>query len=457
MNATSSPSRNTPLNATVNAYQSWRGRSPFARSARDLGLVDRVLVVQRLQPARAQDRLAQPLQTEDQQHRADDEPQRVDRKIRQRRAEAATITAKADERRGDAPPGRSPAPRDADREHDRECLDHLDRGRQERGDDQQNAVHDSSTAPSRLSSVRYRYGKSRSKCYDETFADGSRERGDELAPAERRVAELLLDLGPEATLLSAAALAEQLGTSDATVVRTAKALGYSGLAELRRALAAYGDNPPLGERLRRTLEQTPGDELFASAIRNHLSALETLTRNVSPEAFQEAVDDPRRQRPSGLARRRTVGTPRRVRAAADATDRQAQHAPRAHRHVVRRRAPHARARRRGRRVRLRPPPVTRSRAPRARRNARGARRAHHRHARTQARSGRAHDAPMRSRCARSLRQPRHDARRHRSARPRASPPPTKPTPKPASRRSTSSEPRSPADASTSTRRDTASP
>jgi DNA-binding MurR/RpiR family transcriptional regulator len=115
------------------------------------------------------------------------------------------------------------------------------------------------------------------------------ERSDELAPAERRVAELLLDVGPEATLLSAAALAEQLGTSDATVVRTAQALGYSGLAELRRALAASAENPPLGERLRRTLEQTPGDELLASSIRNHLAALDTLTRNVSPQTFQAAV------------------------------------------------------------------------------------------------------------------------------------------------------------------------
>src|SRR5438132_11333395 len=105
----------------------------------------------------------------------------------------------------------------------------------------------------------------------DTYAERVAERGGSLAPAERRVAELLLDLGPEATLLSAAALAEQLGTSDATVVRTAQSLGYSGLAELRRALA-YGDNPPLGERLHRTLEQTSEEELFPSAIRNHLSA-----------------------------------------------------------------------------------------------------------------------------------------------------------------------------------------
>jgi DNA-binding MurR/RpiR family transcriptional regulator len=123
----------------------------------------------------------------------------------------------------------------------------------------------------------------------DTFAERVAERGSELAPAERRVAAQLLEIGPEATLLSAAALAEVLGTSDATVVRTAKALGYSGLAELRRALAAYGDNPPLGERLRRTLEQTPADGLLSSAIRNHLSALETLSRNVTPIAFQDAV------------------------------------------------------------------------------------------------------------------------------------------------------------------------
>jgi DNA-binding MurR/RpiR family transcriptional regulator len=123
----------------------------------------------------------------------------------------------------------------------------------------------------------------------EPFADRVAERGEALAPAERRVAEFLLDLGPEATLLSTASLAEQLGTSDATIVRTAQSLGYRGLAELRRALAAYGESPPIGERLRRTLEQTPDDELFPSTIRNHLAALETLTRNVSAEAFRDAV------------------------------------------------------------------------------------------------------------------------------------------------------------------------
>jgi len=115
-------------------------------------------------------------------------------------------------------------------------------------------------------------------------------RSEGLAPAERRVAERLIDLGPEGALLSAAALAAQLGTSDATVVRTAKALGYSGLADLRRAMATQAAEPPLRERLRRTLETAAPEELLAAAIDRQLGALDALSRDVSPGQFQDAVD-----------------------------------------------------------------------------------------------------------------------------------------------------------------------
>lgn len=124
----------------------------------------------------------------------------------------------------------------------------------------------------------------------ETFADRVEARIGDLAPAERRVADQLVDLDPQASLLSAAALADRLGTSDATIVRTAKALGYSGLPELRRALLARSDPPELGERLRRTLDQAPSEELFSAVITNHLAALETLTRNVSATDFARAVE-----------------------------------------------------------------------------------------------------------------------------------------------------------------------
>jgi DNA-binding MurR/RpiR family transcriptional regulator len=123
----------------------------------------------------------------------------------------------------------------------------------------------------------------------DSFSDRVAAYSPGIAPAERRVAFGLLELGAEASVLSAAVLAERLGSSDATIVRTAKALGYSGLAELRRALVVHTSDPPIGERLRRSLERTSRGELFAATIANHVVALEALTRNVSAALFESAV------------------------------------------------------------------------------------------------------------------------------------------------------------------------
>jgi hypothetical protein len=88
MNTISRPSSSTPLKATVNEYQSSRPFSSCpAAAARALLAVGLVLVVQRFEAARPQDRLAQPLQPEREQQRADDEAQRVDRDPLQRRPE----------------------------------------------------------------------------------------------------------------------------------------------------------------------------------------------------------------------------------------------------------------------------------------------------------------------------------------------------------------------------------
>jgi DNA-binding MurR/RpiR family transcriptional regulator len=110
-----------------------------------------------------------------------------------------------------------------------------------------------------------------------------------LAPAGRRVAEFLESGGPEALVLSAAAIAAEVGTSDATVIRTAQALGYPGLGELRRALANRQTELPLAQRLRQTLEDTPTDQLLARTISNHLAGLQILTERVEPELFERAV------------------------------------------------------------------------------------------------------------------------------------------------------------------------
>jgi DNA-binding MurR/RpiR family transcriptional regulator len=115
-------------------------------------------------------------------------------------------------------------------------------------------------------------------------------RYDELAPAERRVAEQLLQLGPDELLLSAVALGERLATSDATIVRTAKALGYASLGELRRALAAESVAASPDTRLGRTLRHADRDDLLASFAAQQIAGVEGLLRNVDRDSFNRSAD-----------------------------------------------------------------------------------------------------------------------------------------------------------------------
>lgn len=101
-----------------------------------------------------------------------------------------------------------------------------------------------------------------------------------LTPTERRVIDYLVKNRETALLVSAADMARAIGTSDATVIRTARKLGFSGLEELRRALA--GDlrrDLSLSDRVANALRQSgegPAGALSQSIqiLRATLDALE---------------------------------------------------------------------------------------------------------------------------------------------------------------------------------------
>lgn len=114
-----------------------------------------------------------------------------------------------------------------------------------------------------------------------------------LRPTEQRVAEFLRNNRHEALLGSASALAEKIGTSDATVIRTTKALGYESLDAMRRAVAAE-DAPTLtpAARLSRTLAEI-GDDVgaaFAATLDIHAQALERLRQDVTSDQFARVVE-----------------------------------------------------------------------------------------------------------------------------------------------------------------------
>jgi len=116
---------------------------------------------------------------------------------------------------------------------------------------------------------------------------------DRLTPAEQRVARLFVERKQDILLGSAAQIAEMAKSSDATVVRTAKSLGFEGLSALREALLSEltGAASP-GRRLARTLEVT--GETAAAALRHvvgiHEEVLAVLKQPDTALAFERVVE-----------------------------------------------------------------------------------------------------------------------------------------------------------------------
>ena len=126
----------------------------------------------------------------------------------------------------------------------------------------------------------------------EPLADRIGRRIGELSAAERRVAEYLWKHPGMIVLSTAGELGTLSGTSDATVIRTVKALGYSGLPELKRAVGrdVVSDTP--ATRLRKRVEQAGGDtaSLLDELLAESVDRLTETRRLLAEPAFTAAVE-----------------------------------------------------------------------------------------------------------------------------------------------------------------------
>jgi DNA-binding MurR/RpiR family transcriptional regulator len=113
-----------------------------------------------------------------------------------------------------------------------------------------------------------------------------------LSPAEARMARFFAANKETVVLSSAARIAEVAGTSDATVVRTARSLGYAGLAELREdILSELSGSASPARLLSRTLDETgsePG-RVIAHVVELHEAALVALRRPETTAAFARSL------------------------------------------------------------------------------------------------------------------------------------------------------------------------
>ncbi len=117
-----------------------------------------------------------------------------------------------------------------------------------------------------------------------------------LPPSVLRVAHYLNRNRVAVLANSAAELAAMIGTSDATVVRSVKALGFEGLAELRQIIAAsIGDNAAPLQHMRQTLDELAGEAGEAAAaadlvIETHAESLRSLQEKPARAQIHAAIE-----------------------------------------------------------------------------------------------------------------------------------------------------------------------
>lgn len=127
-----------------------------------------------------------------------------------------------------------------------------------------------------------------------SVSDALREKEGSLSPAELRVARYLVSHPEEVVFRSAVQLAAAIDTSDATVIRTAKVLGFSGLPELKHVIGAeLMMTTPAARRLASKLSvvrESDMASLLGTVIQEATERLTELARVLDADDVTRAVD-----------------------------------------------------------------------------------------------------------------------------------------------------------------------
>ena len=118
------------------------------------------------------------------------------------------------------------------------------------------------------------------------------ERMASMSPVCRKVASYMNAHRAAVLASSATELAERIGTSDASVIRTAQTLGFTGLGELKQALVAAVEQPsPLAETMRKTLHEVGDDSgrAVSEVLHAHADAMRRLRQPATRAKIVAAV------------------------------------------------------------------------------------------------------------------------------------------------------------------------
>lgn len=109
----------------------------------------------------------------------------------------------------------------------------------------------------------------------------------EMSQAEKKVADYIMEHLEEIVDMSLAELAKRSQTSDATIIRMCRHIGYSGFYQLKIGIASFMTEPGRNS-FRGGKEKQPKDVIgfFDSVARN----IEEIPKNISMSILQECID-----------------------------------------------------------------------------------------------------------------------------------------------------------------------
>jgi DNA-binding MurR/RpiR family transcriptional regulator len=113
-----------------------------------------------------------------------------------------------------------------------------------------------------------------------------------LTKSEQKLASFLLSNYDQAVFLNAADIAQELGVSEATVVRFARTIGYESFPQLRRTLQQiYRVKTTPAARLQRKLAdlKSGGEHILTKVVDMELQYLSEVPHSVQPADFDRAV------------------------------------------------------------------------------------------------------------------------------------------------------------------------
>lgn len=120
------------------------------------------------------------------------------------------------------------------------------------------------------------------------------QRWAKLSKTERVVARYLAASAPHEIMLATAGdIGARTGTSDATVVRTARRLGYSGLPELKSSLGAHlasGQAPQISSRLHFSHTTNDVSTRMRTVLTDAQQRIESLARTMDPVQLGKAIE-----------------------------------------------------------------------------------------------------------------------------------------------------------------------